>query len=118
MLRTSTRGEADPFEAPRSVRGTTRFRRLPVWPGGLGRQHRLPVTRSRGSIGRAYWAQKPFGRRLEDDLHRDPAGAHTIPRSLARGRFQLLLPFFAVVAARVLTPTSEMGSQSTGASGK
>jgi len=104
MLRTSTRGEADPFGAPRSVRGTTRLRRL--------------LTRSRGSIGRAYWAQKPFGRRLEDDLHRDPAGAHTIPRSLARGRFQLLLPFFAVVAARVLTPTSEMGSQSTGASGK
>jgi len=28
MLRTSTRGEADPFGAPRSVRGTTRLRRL------------------------------------------------------------------------------------------
>jgi len=28
VLRTSTRGEAVPFGAPRSVRGTTRFRRL------------------------------------------------------------------------------------------
>jgi len=32
MLRTSTRGEADPFRAPRSVRGTTRFRRLLFGP--------------------------------------------------------------------------------------
>ena len=90
----------------------------PVWLSGLGRQHKLPVTRSRGSIGRAYWAHKPFGRRLRDDLHRDPAGAHTVPQSLVRGRFQLLLPFFAVVATQVLAPTSEMGSQSTGAPGK
>ena len=49
-------------EEHRPLRGTRGRTRHPASPppvclGGLGRQHKLPVTRSRGSIGRAYWAQ-------------------------------------------------------------